>query len=139
MTARPYPTMHSKAEPWNERISLHHRLPEFRPMDRRAVQPHTAFEVGAVIEIVLRRLLGDGLGAVQPGRSGQEFERRGEILFDVGPEMQRAVWLERPLDVANKYFVHHPPLLMPGLPPGIGKIDVHRRETRVRRASRAAA
>jgi hypothetical protein len=46
--------------------------------------------------------------------------------------VQSAAADQRPLDAAQKCFIHHAALFVPLLPPWIGEIDVCRRQARVR-------
>src|SRR5262245_35468471 len=87
--------------------------------------------MSTIVEIVLRRALGDWQWARKIRGGRDERDRRLKILLDVGPEVEPAARHERSLDVAEKCFVHDAALLVSFLPPGIGKIDVDRGETRI--------
>ena len=65
---------------------------------------------------------------LQMGVRGQLLQRRVEVFLHVGPEVERAAGLKRPLDVNQQRLAQHATLLMPLLPPRIGKVDMHRRE-----------
>ena len=102
------------------------------PVDRSTLDAVLALEVRQVIEVVLGRLrLGPFLG-LEPGVRGDQFEDHAVILLDVGGDPEVAARDERPLHVGNEGSGEDPPLLVAGLPPGVGEVDVDRAEARRR-------
>ena len=111
------------------KISRSWEFYEFRPIYRLVLLSHAAFEMRAVVHVVLGRRLGCRQAApanwCRP-RSSSSVDMK--ILFHIGPEVERAAGQKRALDVAKKRFSHHSAFFMPLFPPRIGKINVHRLE-----------
>ena len=56
------------------------------------MQSHAALEVGAVVEIVRRRLFGHRERARKLRRRRKDGQRFVKVFFDIGPKVQRSAW-----------------------------------------------
>ena len=107
-----------------------------RPVHGQIRQSHPPLEMRAVIQIVLRRALGDFQRtnrATFPPPAVRAFHRTARAHRSNSAANRRA---RAPLNVFHEVLVEHAPLLMPLLPPRIGKVNVHCRHRCLRQQVR---
>ena len=98
---------------------------ELCPVDGVFVQPGAAFEVGAVVEVVLGRFFGNCVWAGEGNLLCDQFEGDVVVLFHIGPEVEYSLRLEGADDIVQKIFVEHSATAMTFFPPGVGEVNVH--------------
>ena len=97
-----------------------------------AAEPHSSLEMGAVIEVVRGRKLGNFERPSERGARGDEGQGGPEVVFDVGPKMKPAARSERTDDICQKSLVEDASFVVPLLPPRVGKINMNGDERVVR-------
>ena len=97
-----------------------------RPIYRQPVSAGSSFEVGQVIHVVHRWRLAYEERALEFCKLVDHLQRLLVVIEDIRPEMERARGLESSLDIAKRFFIEHPTLFVPRLPPWIGEVHMDR-------------